>query len=146
MSDLMPCPFCGAEASFKPRSFKASCDRCGAHVPNGAVSSDEAIAAWSTRTVQAQIDAAVAAERERCAKVAETCPDSHWGPWVAAAIRNGGPAMTDTPNPGSREAVAEGCTSPVLDNRGGKGLRDDREEFWVSYACPLHGFDAEDGQ
>jgi hypothetical protein len=36
---------------------------------------------------QAQIDAAVKAERERCAQVAETCPDSHWGPWVAAAIR-----------------------------------------------------------
>jgi hypothetical protein len=40
-------------------------------------------------TVQAQIDAAVAAERDRCAKVAETCPDSHWGPWVAAVIRKG---------------------------------------------------------
>jgi hypothetical protein len=39
-------------------------------------------------------NAAVKAERERCAKVAETCPDSHWGPWVAAprvvaAIRKG---------------------------------------------------------
>jgi hypothetical protein len=40
-------------------------------------------------TVQAQIDAAAAAEQERCAKVAETCPDSHWGPWVAAVIRKG---------------------------------------------------------
>ncbi len=39
--------------------------------------------------VQAQIDSAVKAERERCAKVAEACPDSHWGPWVAAAICNG---------------------------------------------------------
>jgi hypothetical protein len=36
-------------------------------------------------TVQAQIDAAVKAERERRAKVAETCPFST--PWVAAAIR-----------------------------------------------------------
>jgi hypothetical protein len=36
-------------------------------------------------TVQAQIDAAVKAERERCARVAETCPFST--PWVAAAIR-----------------------------------------------------------
>ena len=32
-------------------------------------------------------DAAVKAERERCAKVAETCPFST--PWVAAAIRKG---------------------------------------------------------
>jgi hypothetical protein len=38
-------------------------------------------------TVQAQIDAAVKAERERCEKVAETCPFST--PWVAAAIRKG---------------------------------------------------------
>jgi len=34
-------------------------------------------------------DAAVKAERERCAKVADACPDIHWGPWVAAAIRKG---------------------------------------------------------
>ena len=53
MSDLKPCPFCGGRASFKPRSFKASCDRCGAHVPNGAVSSDEAIAAWNIRALPA---------------------------------------------------------------------------------------------
>jgi hypothetical protein len=25
--------------------------------------------------------------KEECARVADTCPDSHWGPWVAAAIR-----------------------------------------------------------
>jgi hypothetical protein len=37
--------------------------------------------------MKAQIDAAVKAERERCAKVAETCPFST--PWVAAAIRKG---------------------------------------------------------
>ena len=35
--------------------------------------------------MKAQIDAAVKSERERCAKVAETCPFST--PWVAAAIR-----------------------------------------------------------
>jgi hypothetical protein len=29
------------------------------------------------------------AERERCAKVAESSPDSHWGPTIAAAIRKG---------------------------------------------------------
>jgi len=92
MSDLLPCPFCGGEASFKPRSFKAGCDRCGAHVPNGAVSSDETIAAWNTRAPsQAQIDAAVKAERERCAEVASFCLiDSRLGPLVAAAIRKGG--------------------------------------------------------
>jgi hypothetical protein len=39
--------------------------------------------------VQAQIDAAVRAERERCAKVAETRAAGHWGPWVAKLIRKG---------------------------------------------------------
>jgi hypothetical protein len=35
-------------------------------------------------------DAAVKAERERCAKVAETRAAGHWGPWVAKVIRKGG--------------------------------------------------------
>jgi len=51
--------------------------------------------------------------------------------------------MTDDPNPGSPEAVAEGCKCPVTDNRYGKGIRDDRDEFWINGGCPLHGFDAE---
>jgi len=60
--------------------------------------------------IEACVDAAVAAERERCAKVAfgfgavdmlaEHKPFS-----IAAAIRRGGPAMTDTPAPGSPKAV-----------------------------------------
>jgi hypothetical protein len=54
--------------------------------------------------------------------------------------------MTDTPTPGSPEAIKRGCTCPVLDNRYGKGVRDDRDEFWITYYCPLHGFDAEDGR
>lgn len=57
--ELKPCPFCGGEASFKPRSFKASCDKCGAHVPVGATDSAEAIAAWNTR---ADLHAAAVAE------------------------------------------------------------------------------------
>jgi hypothetical protein len=52
--------------------------------------------------------------------------------------------MSDTPNPGSTEAVKRGCKCPVIDNRYGKGVRDDREEFWINGGCPLHGFDAED--
>jgi hypothetical protein len=34
-----------------------------------------------------EVAALVEAERERCAKVAESSPDSHWGPTIAAAIR-----------------------------------------------------------
>lgn len=51
--------------------------------------------------------------------------------------------MTDTPNPCSPEAVRNGCTCPVLDNRGGKGVRNDRDEFWIACQCPLHGLHAE---
>lgn len=35
-----------------------------------------------------RVRAAVEAEREACAKVADECPDSHWGPMIATAIRN----------------------------------------------------------
>jgi hypothetical protein len=56
--------------------------------------------------------------------------------------------MTDStaipPNPGSEAALAQGCKCPVIDNRYGKGIRDDRDEFWINNGCPLHGFDAED--
>jgi hypothetical protein len=51
--------------------------------------------------------------------------------------------MTDTPTPGSPEAVAEGCKCPVIDNRYGRGVRDGSDEFWFNLTCPLHGFDAE---
>ena len=43
------------------------------------------------------------------------------------------------PNPGSDEAIKEGCTCPVLDNRhgaGGDGAG--RSQFWVTEGCPLH--------
>jgi hypothetical protein len=40
--------------------------------------------------VAALVAEAVAQERERCAKVADASPDSHWGPTIAAAIRAGG--------------------------------------------------------
>ena len=55
--------------------------------------------------------------------------------------------MTDStaipPNPGSPEAVKQGCKCPVIDNRYGKGIRDDRDEYWINGGCPLHGLHAE---
>lgn len=54
--------------------------------------------------------------------------------------------MTDKPNPGSSEAVKQGCKCPVIDNRYGKGVRDGRDEFWINGSCPLHGLHAEDDQ
>lgn len=46
-----------------------------------------------------------------------------------------------TPAPGSPEAVAQGCTCPVMDNGHGRGLFGDGQRFgWVmSWDCPLHG-------
>ena len=43
--------------------------------------------------------------------------------------------MTDRPNPGSDEAIALGCTCPVLDNGHGRGSG----PFWITVDCPLHG-------
>jgi len=47
--------------------------------------------------------------------------------------------MNDTPNPGSDEAIKQGCTCPQEDNHYGKGCYDDGELFWINQNCPLHG-------
>ena len=46
------------------------------------------------------------------------------------------------PNPGSDEAIEQGCICPVLDNAHG------REEctlglWWIRVGCPLHGMEEE---
>ena len=52
-----------------------------------------------------------------------------------SATKNGKP-----PNPGSPEAVAQGCTCPVLDNCNGKGSEfGGPGTFWMHSGCPLHG-------
>ena len=49
------------------------------------------------------------------------------------------------PNPGSSEAVAQGCKCPVMDNFHGKGIPFTSDEgeiliaFWKDATCPLHG-------
>jgi hypothetical protein len=44
-----------------------------------------------------------------------------------------------TPNPGSPEALEEGCTCPVLDNRHGEGIMLKGERvFWFNARCPVH--------
>lgn len=40
------------------------------------------------------------------------------------------------PNPGSDEAIAKGCTCPVLDNNHGNK---DGDAFWIDLKCPIHG-------
>jgi hypothetical protein len=52
------------------------------------------------------------------------------------------------PNPGSVEAIDQGCTCPVMDNNGGKGIgpmKDGTIMFWRSGGCPLHGQGNRDG-
>ncbi len=44
------------------------------------------------------------------------------------------------PNPGSDEAINQGCICPVLDNHYGAGARGAYGDmFWVNGDCPLHG-------
>lgn len=46
------------------------------------------------------------------------------------------------PNPGSDEAIKQGCCCPKLDNamgRGAWGTEGDEAIFWVNANCPLHG-------
>ena len=44
-----------------------------------------------------------------------------------------------TPNPGSDEAVSQGCLCPVTGNAYGKGAWGDPDTFWITSSCPLHG-------
>lgn len=43
------------------------------------------------------------------------------------------------PNPGSDEALEQGCQCPVLDNNYGEGSDWGPDKFWISGLCPLHG-------
>lgn len=49
---------------------------------------------------------------------------------------------TETPSPGSDEAIKHGCTCPVLSNGRGRGRLVDTKgnrEFTIAADCPLHG-------
>ena len=54
--------------------------------------------------------------------------------------------MTDkTPNPGSDEAVAAGCTCPVMDNFRGAGFPYGGETcHYITEGCPIHAATGED--
>lgn len=48
------------------------------------------------------------------------------------------------PNPGSEEALNDGCVCPVIDNHYGKGFsyeNDDTPHFWYTGGCPVHNPD-----
>ena len=43
------------------------------------------------------------------------------------------------PNPGSPEALQQGCTCDQSDNHYGKGYMNDPDRFVVNGHCPVHG-------
>ena len=49
--------------------------------------------------------------------------------------------MTDKqPNPGSPEAIEQGCKCPVMYNHNGEGIKiGSNIFFWRLASCPLHG-------
>lgn len=49
--------------------------------------------------------------------------------------------QTERSNPGSPEALAQGCRCPVIDNGYGRGVDIGIGErvWWMSEDCPLHG-------
>lgn len=47
--------------------------------------------------------------------------------------------MSDIPNPGSGEAIEQGCTCPILDNGHGRGYMGIEGQFIITAGCPLHG-------
>jgi transposase len=59
------------------------------------------------------------------------------GAWEAAIIAHQPPQL----NPGSEEAIALGCTCPVIDNHFGRGAPSkDGPSFWYTEGCPVHIF------
>lgn len=43
-------------------------------------------------------------------------------------------------NPGSKEAIEQGCTCPVMDNAHGKGVpQKGGVMLWQNEHCPIHG-------
>jgi len=51
--------------------------------------------------------------------------------------------MSDKPNPGSAEAVAQGCKCPLINNHYGDGVPIEGEpQFRINSECPIHGEEA----
>lgn len=48
-------------------------------------------------------------------------------------------------NPGSKEAIKNGCLCPIYDNNHGNGLgykdENGKEMFYINQDCPLHGIE-----
>lgn len=47
------------------------------------------------------------------------------------------------PNPGSYEAIKQGCTCPIIDNGHGNLKAAEGRGWWISGDCPLHAYPAD---
>lgn len=47
-------------------------------------------------------------------------------------------------SPGSDEALAKGCTCPVLDNGHGKRPPYPPDDWWMTLGCPQHDIEEEE--
>lgn len=47
-------------------------------------------------------------------------------------------AVPVRPNPGSDEALAQGCLCPVLDNGHGRTCPYPPDGWWITAGCPVH--------
>ena len=47
--------------------------------------------------------------------------------------------VSPKPNPGSAEAVKQGCQCPIIDNGHGHGYKGCEGVFVINGDCPLHG-------
>lgn len=47
-------------------------------------------------------------------------------------------AKPKPPNPGSKEALGQGCTCPVIDNNHGRFAPWPEDGWWIVEGCPLH--------
>lgn len=56
------------------------------------------------------------------------------------------PGPVKIPNPGSPEAVKQGCLCAVMDNMNGAGISwgDMGPMFWISGDCPIHSIKIEE--
>jgi len=46
--------------------------------------------------------------------------------------------MKEKPNPGSQEALDQGCICAVLDNNHGKFAPWPPDDWWITEGCPVH--------
>jgi len=44
-------------------------------------------------------------------------------------------------NPGSDEALNNGCKCPIIDNNHGRGRFGDGDQYVIRLDCPLHGYE-----